>query len=455
MSANYSEAYSPSSALAEFRSGLAEKARRAFSLHLRELHPQQRRFVESGAKRKVVRGGRRGGKTVGAATLGVKAFQQGRRILYATPTQEQLDRFWHETKAALADPLAAGLLYKNETLHIVERAGTENRIRAKTAWNSDMLRGDYADLLILDEYQLMSETTWGEVGAPMLLDNNGDAVFIYTPPSLHSRGASKARDKRHAAKLYARAAKDATGRWAAFHFTSHENPYISAEALSEITGDITALAYRQEILAEDLDAMPGALWTPELIEKGRSSTAPPLTRIVVAVDPSGSADGNACGIIAVGRGPCACKGYVEDHAFVLADATLQASPAQWARAAVETYQRLHADALVAESNFGGEMVSTTIATVPGAPAVKLVSASRGKQQRAEPVAAQYEHGRVHHVGQFLELEGEMCDWIPGNSTSPNRMDALVWGVTDLELSTGESYGETVYAEPYRIGSGDY
>jgi len=92
----------------------------------------------------------------------------------------------------------------------------------------------------------------------MLLDNNGDAVFIYTPPSLQSRSVSKARDPQHAAKLFKRALLDTTGRWATFHFRSADNPYISQEALSEIAGDMTALAYRQEILAEDVDEAPGA-----------------------------------------------------------------------------------------------------------------------------------------------------------------------------------------------------
>jgi hypothetical protein len=97
----------------------------------------------------------------------------------------------------------------------------------------------------------MDEDTWEVVGAPMLLDNNGDAVFIYTPPSLRSVGISKARDPRHAAKMFKTAQVDATGRWAVFHFTSHDNPYISRAALTELIKDMSHQSYRQEILAED------------------------------------------------------------------------------------------------------------------------------------------------------------------------------------------------------------
>src|SRR5512145_61881 len=244
-----------------------------YKIRLRTPHAEQSRFIESPAKRKVIRAGRRGGKTVGAAQLAVEKFLDKRRVLYATPTADQITRFWFEVKRALAEPLDAGVLYKNETEHVIELPGTATRIRAKTAWNADTLRGDYADLLILDEWQLMNEDAWEIVGAPMLLDNNGDAVFIYTPPSIKSASVSKAHDKRHAAKLYQKAAADESGRWQAFHFSSHANPHISETALDEITQDMTALAIRQEIEAEDIEDTPGALWNRDMIERGRVTAA--------------------------------------------------------------------------------------------------------------------------------------------------------------------------------------
>src|SRR5260221_11511538 len=155
-------------------------------------HARQLAFIDSPAKRKVVRAGRRGGKTVGVAVYACEQFLRGRRVLYGTPTQEQIDRFWEECKRALREPLDAGVFYKNETRHIIELPGTEQRIRAKTAWDADTLRGDYADILILDEFQLMHEETWDVVGAPMLLDHDGDAAFIYTPPSIRSLQHSRA-----------------------------------------------------------------------------------------------------------------------------------------------------------------------------------------------------------------------------------------------------------------------
>lgn len=223
------------------------------TVHLRPLgrHPHQAMMVHSTAKRLVVRAGRRGGKTVGAATRAVTRFLQGRRQLYAAPVSGQTDKFWQEVCLALQEPIAAGYYRKNESERYIELVGTEQRIKAKTAWSPDTLRGDYADDLYLDEWQLMDEETWESVGAPMLADHDGDAVFIYTPPSLRSAGVSKARDPRHAAKMFKMASEDKRGRWQTLHFTSHDNPYISEDALRELMGDMSKQSYRQEILAED------------------------------------------------------------------------------------------------------------------------------------------------------------------------------------------------------------
>jgi hypothetical protein len=393
-------------------------------------HPQQEAFVSSIAKRNVVRAGRRGGKTTGVGIRAVRRFLAGKRILYATPTAEQIDRFWVVVCRALASACDAGILYKNETKHIIELPGTEHRIRAKTAWNADSLRGDYADDLYLDEFQLMNEDTWGVVGAPMLLDNNGDATFIYTPPSLHSRSVSKADDPQHAAKLFKRAKLDTSGRWETFHFSSHDNPHISVDALSDLTSDMTALAYRMEILAEDVNEAPGALWTRTNIEAYRHhGQLPDFERVVVAIDPSATANGDEAGIITAGK--------ASDHFYPIADDSIQGSPLVWAKKGVDAYYFHHADLIVAEDNNGGEMVELTIKTIDPNVRVKRVHASRGKATRAEPIAAIYEQERGHHVGSFSALEDELCLWTPGDN-SPNRLDALVWAGTELMLNGGDA-----------------
>lgn len=399
------------------------------TVRLPKPHAKQRAFLRSPAKRRVVKAGRRGGKTVGVSILAVESFLAGKRILYAAPTQDQVDRFWESCKNALAEPLDTKVFYKNETRHVIELPGTEQRIRAKTAWNADTLRGDYADVLILDEYQLMNEDAWEVVGAPMLLDNNGNAIFVYTPPSFRTAGVSKARNKKHATLMFERAKGDTSGRWAAFHFTSHDNPHISTEALDELASDMTALSFRQEILAEDIDEIPGALWKRETLEKSRidESKVPELTRIYVAIDPKTEAGADSeTGIVVVGLGR-------DKRGYLLEDVSVNGTPEQWARRVVDAYHRHEANALVVEINQGGDMVTYTINTIQGGIPVRKVRASRSKATRAEPVAALYEQGKISHVGDFSKLEDQLCSWVPGDK-SPDRLDALVWGFTELMVS---------------------
>ncbi|MBN8963278.1 MAG: DNA-packaging protein [Rhizobiales bacterium] len=187
---------------------------------------------------------------------------------------------------------------------------------------------------------------------------------------------------------------------------------------------------RQELDGEIIEDRPDALWSRALIESCHVDAAPPLARIVVAVDPpaSSSKRADACGIVAAGIGE---GGLV----FVLADDTVSAAtPSAWALRAIALWQRLEADALVAEVNQGGEMVRAVINQVDDAVPVTPVRATRGKWLRAEPVATLYEQGRVKHVGHFPALEDEMCDFASGglsSGRSPDRLDALVWAITAL------------------------
>jgi hypothetical protein len=342
--------------------------------------------------------------------------------------------FWHEVTNALREPIEAGLFSKNESTHVIVQAPLPGqkknraRIKAKTAWNADTLRGDYADLLILDEFQLMSESAWQEVGAPMLMDNDGDAVFIYTPPSLRSSGVSKAHDKRYVPKLYKLHENDPTGRWATFHFSSHANPYISTEALSDIRSDMTALAYRQEIEAEDIDEVPGALWKRTQLDEDRIDVAPVCERIVVGVDPTCSEAGDEAGIVVCGK--------FNGTYVLLEDMSRHGTPDVWARAAIEAYRRWKADRIVYETNQGGQMVAHTLETVERDLPLRSVHASRGKMVRAEPIAALAEQHKIKHIGspeKFGALEDELCSYTGVSSDkSPNRLDAYVYAMTDLK-----------------------
>lgn len=415
-----------------------------YTVHLIKPHPKQALIKYHTAKRKIVRAGRRGGKTTLAAEISVDQFLDGHRVLYAVPTSDQLQKWWYEVTTALKEPIEAGVYHVNRSTHSIEVPGTENRIRGKTAWNASTLRGDYADYLILDEVQLMSEDTWDEVGAPMLLDNDGDAMFIYTPPSIRASVISRAQDKRWIAKLFKAKSLDKTGRWACFHFTSKDNPHISVEALGEISKDMTDIAYRQEILAEDIEEAPGALWSRKMIEDTRVGQRPArLHRICVGVDPALSSEGNEAGIIGGGW-----NGNVEEpHYFVTDDESVQGTPVEWAKAVLLLYHKLQADFIILEKNAGGEMNEVTLRLaaqelvkaklIPNIYfRVQYVDATRNKQTRADPISVMYANGEVHHVGALTQLEDELCLWTPSSANSPNRLDALVWMLWALKEGVG-------------------
>lgn len=189
---------------------------------------------------------------------------------------------------------------------------------------------------------------------------------------------------------------------------------------------------RQELYAEILDDVPGALWTREMLDAaiaGYPKDDPEMSKLVVAIDPAitSGEDSDETGIIVAGRDTQA--------GYVLADLTCRMTPDGWARHAIEAYHSYGADRIVAEANQGGDMVKTVLKTVDPRVPVKLVHATRGKRVRAEPVAALYEQGRIFHAGVFAELEDQLVTWTPDSPKSPDRLDALVWALTDIDLAS--------------------
>jgi phage terminase large subunit-like protein len=202
---------------------------------------------------------------------------------------------------------------------------------------------------------------------------------------------------------------------------------------------------RQEINAELLEDLPGALWTRQMIDDAKKPVVvPDMSRIVVAIDPSGarsiSDDAAASiGIVVAGRG-------IDGRGYVFADRSCKLSPAGWARRAIDAYYEFDADRIIAERNFGGAMVEHTVKSVDGNVSFAEVIASRGKVQRAEPVSALYERGLVTHIARdMLALEDQQCmmasEGFMGEG-SPDRVDALVWALSEL-LVTGSQYDHSM------------
>lgn len=211
-------------------------------------------------------------------------------------------------------------------------------------------------------------------------------------------------------------------------FDNKENLAPSALAEFERKYANTRLG-QQELYGAILDDNPGALWSRAMIDESRmaSEITPPFTRVVVGIDPAVTSgeDSDFTGIVTAAMD-------AQGHFYILSDDTLRASPQEWATKAVQVYERYKADRIIAEVNNGGDLVLHLFQQVKATIPVKKVTASRGKAVRAEPIAALYEQRRVHHVGYFSELEDQMCEYEPGISDkSPDRMDALVWALTEL------------------------
>ena len=215
---------------------------------------------------------------------------------------------------------------------------------------------------------------------------------------------------------------------------------------------------RQEINAELLLDTPGALWTRAMLEGASfEGTTPEMVRIVVAVDPSGTSgvdDGDSVGIVICGKG-------IDGFFYVLGDWTCKLSPAGWGRRAVDAYREFSADRVIAERNFGGAMVEHVIRTVDTSVSFREVTAARGKIARAEPIAALYEQGKVRHTGSFPELEDQMSAMTSSgfaSAGSPDRVDALVWALTELSTNfvvIDDSIGFSSVPAPVRLPDREY
>lgn len=190
---------------------------------------------------------------------------------------------------------------------------------------------------------------------------------------------------------------------------------------------------RQELYAEIIDDIEGALWSHSMIEDHRVTEAPEMQRIVVSIDPAVTSGENSdeTGIIISGRG-------VDNRYYVIDDISGRMSPDAWAQKAVNAYHEHDADKIVAEVNNGGDLVERLIRTVESGVPYKAIRSSRGKLLRAEPISALYEQGKVSHLGVFSELEQQMCGYTPETAKSPDRLDALVFGITELSASSGQA-----------------
>ena len=272
-------------------------------------------------------------------------------------------------------------------------------------WN-----GPQWSLLWADELALWNEASWHQAQFGLRLGEHPKAIVTTTPKN------------RHFVRVLSELPSTRTIR-----ATTYDNPTLSAAVQERLRQQYGGTRIgRQEILAEWLDDVPGALWTNSMIRSKPLLEVPDMERVVVAIDPAVTTnkDSDETGIVVVGRAE-------DDQFYILADYSGKYSPDAWAGKAIEAYETHQADRVIGEVNNGGDMVEHTLRTVRSDLPYTAVHASRGKRIRAEPIAALYEQGKVWHIGDLNMLEEQLVSWTPDSGSSPDRLDALVWGLTEL------------------------
>lgn len=370
--------------------------------------------------------GRGGGKTrAGAEDMWWPAWQEEQRVALIAPTNNDVRKTCFEGESGLLNRIPKRLIqnYNRSSLELwmTTADGGTSLFTGYSSEEPERLRGPQHHRAWCDELAAWKylQDTWDMMLFGLRLGNNPTVVVTTTPkPSAVLREIMMSEDT----------------------VVSTESTFANANNLPKKILDKLRAKYegtrlgRQELHAEILGDNPYALWSSEMLESTRVKEVPDMKRIVVAVDPpvSTGEDADECGIVVAGEG-------VDGQFYVLHDASVQGlSPAGWAREAVRQYHGYSADAVVAEINQGGDMVELTVRTEDENANVIKVRATRGKVVRAEPVAALYEQKKVHHLGMLGALEDQMCDFTTDFDKkvmgySPDRVDALVWALTELAL----------------------
>jgi len=308
--------------------------------------------------------------------------------------------------------------YSSSTSEI--RLFNGSKISGFAAQEPDRLRGPQFHRAWCDELAAWRyPETFDQLMFGLRLGNNPQCVITTTPKPTKLIKELVERDDVHVTKGNT--------------FENEENLAESALAMLKERYEGTTMG-RQELYAEIVDNLEGALWRSDMIDETRLSANEEreLTNIIVAIDPAVTANENSdeTGIIVVGKD-------ANNEYYVLEDISGKYSADKWGRMAVRAYYEWEADRVVAEVNNGGDLVERLLRNIDTDIPYRSVHATRGKLVRAEPIAALYEQKRVHHVGSFPELESQMCTYTGDIKTSPDRLDAMVWGLSELSKSKGQ------------------
>jgi len=375
-------------------------------LVLNQLHATQQTVSDNLARFNVLRMGRRWGKTTLSQNYFHKDILAGYPCAFMSPTYKMLADVWREYKKVF-EPIISKKNEQEKRLEFV----TGGSLDFWSFESPDSIRGHKYRRLFGDEAAMVKELSliWNEIILATLIDYKGEAILASTP-----RGNNDFR------KL------DESKDWKSFHYTTYDNPILEYDEIQAIEKSMTSRAARQEIYADYIDNAEDALFKIDDIDNNRVDKAPDdLHMVYIGVDPavSSNAKSNMTGIIVAGK--------KDNDYYIMADNSGIYKPSSWAEKVVMLYDFFHVDRVVGEVNNGGELVEANLRNTRRNISYMAVRATRGKAVRAEPIAALYEQGKVHHVGELRDLETQMITWSPAEDESPDRVDAMVWAITAM------------------------
>lgn len=409
------------------------------SLDLSYTKPQLEIFFENpeGTRFLIVTKGRRFGATKGASNAFIEWAIEGQKLLWGDTISGNIDRYVDRYfKPELnKSNIPFSWNTQKKVLQLLTKGG--GYIDFRSADRPENWEGFGYNKIFLNEAGIILKNDYLYTNAvlPMLMDYEGSMLIAAGVP----KGKFTKNEKEHRFYSLYKSAKEGLKGYRVLQYSSYDNPLLRPSDIDELSAEIKLMnpeMEQQEIYGQFVEGASGELWDEVMIERQRLKSYPQLKRIVVSVDPATSKKKNSdeTGITVQGidfNG----KGYF------LEDLSGKYSPNEWASVALNAVKRWDADCIVAEKNQGGDMVKSVIETkakeLGVVVRVKLVTATKGKFIRAEPIYALYEQGSIFHVGVHPILERQMCIFVTDSDISPDRVDALVWGFTELLLNVIE------------------
>jgi predicted phage terminase large subunit-like protein len=372
--------------------------------------------------------GRRWGKTKGAANAAMEWMLESDKILWGDTISSNIDRYVDRYFKPELNKSKINYNWSAQKKYL-ELTDSGGYIDFRSADRPENWEGFGYDKIILNEAGIILKNDYLYTNAvlPMLMDEPNSKLFAIGTP----KGKLGKENKIH--RYFAMYQKAISGdpTYEMHQFSSYDNPYLRNEDVQALEDEMRTMnpqMVQQEIYGQFVDGAAGELWDEVIIERQRIRVAPEMRRITVNIDPaiSNTAKSDETGITVTGKD-------ANGNGYVLHDESGKYSPEQWASIAIRLAKDWKADCIVAEKNQGGDMVEAVLKSANCQTRIKLVTATKGKFVRAEPIYSFYEQGKIFHVGHHPKLESQMCSFDSELKNSPDRVDSMVWGFTELML----------------------